>query len=254
MKDDAICIRQWDWSETSQTVSLFARDTGVMRGVAKGSKRENSRFSGGVEVLTRGAVVAIVKATDGLATLTAWDLQETFPAVRRTLGAFYAGMYIADLVHHAVRDSDPHPGLFDAMVAALRGLGTAQELHASVLRFQWAALVETGFKPELDRDVAAGGALMAAASYGFSPGLGGLVQVDDEGGGRGIGGRGPSMVWRVRAATVDLLRSLESGSAWPEASEKTVARANRLLATYWREVLGAEIPSMGAYVGLLEES
>ena len=67
--DDAVCIRQWDWSETSQTVSVFAREHGLLRGVAKGSKRENSRFSGGLEVLTRGEVMAIVKPTAEMANL-----------------------------------------------------------------------------------------------------------------------------------------------------------------------------------------
>ena len=38
--DTAICIRCWDFSETSQTVSLVTREHGVVRGLAKGAKRE----------------------------------------------------------------------------------------------------------------------------------------------------------------------------------------------------------------------
>ncbi|MCC6677494.1 MAG: DNA repair protein RecO [Phycisphaerales bacterium] len=246
IKDEAVCIRHWDWSETSQTVSLFARQTGVLRAVAKGAKRENARFSGGLEILTRGLAIAIVKPTDGLATLTAWDLLETFPAVRRSLPAFYAGMYLADLVHHAVRDSDPHPRLFDAMVEALRELGGPAGPAWGVLRFQWSALVETGFKPELARDVRTGADLPESGSYTFLPGLGGLAA----GEARSTDG------WKVRSGTVTLLRSLESGALSPEAagpeSGKTVLRAGRLLAAYWREVLGLEPPSMRAYIEALE--
>ena len=80
--DQAICIRHWDWSETSQTVSLFARDTGIVRGMAKGARREKAPFSGGLEVLTRGEMVAIIKPSSDLANITAWDLQETFPAAQ----------------------------------------------------------------------------------------------------------------------------------------------------------------------------
>src|SRR4051812_20305466 len=64
--DQAVCIRQWDWSETSQTVSLFGRETGVVRAIAKGSKREHSRFSGGLEVMTRGEMIVHIKAGDSL--------------------------------------------------------------------------------------------------------------------------------------------------------------------------------------------
>ena len=34
--DQGVCIRHWDFSETSQTVSLFGRSLGVVRGLAKG--------------------------------------------------------------------------------------------------------------------------------------------------------------------------------------------------------------------------
>ena len=118
--DQAVCIRQWDWSETSQTVSLLCREQGLVRGIAKGSKREKSKFSGGFEVLTRGELQSIMKPTADLATFTAWDLQETFPAVRRSLQSYYSGMYLADLVRHALTERNPHPALFDSLVEALR--------------------------------------------------------------------------------------------------------------------------------------
>jgi hypothetical protein len=55
--DEALCIRQWDWSETSQTVSLFCRTHGIVRGLAKGARRERSSFSGGIDLLARGEIV-----------------------------------------------------------------------------------------------------------------------------------------------------------------------------------------------------
>jgi len=76
LTDDAIALRHWEYSETSQTVALFTRTHGLLRAMAKGAKREKSNFSGGIETLTRGRAVAIVKQTTDLATLTAWDLLE----------------------------------------------------------------------------------------------------------------------------------------------------------------------------------
>jgi DNA repair protein RecO (recombination protein O) len=250
-KDEAVCIRQWDWSETSQTVSLFGRESGVLRAVAKGAKRERGPFSGGLEVLTRGEMIAISKAPPAMATLTAWDLRETFGAVRQSLGAFRAGMYLVDLVHHAVTDADPHPALFDALVSALRALGVGDAAPArreseAVLRFEWATLSETGYRPELHRDVAGGGGgLVDSPTYAFSPRLGGLTA-----------DTGLADVWRVRSETVRVLRAIDAGgeeagpegcgglSAFPTGS---VARASLLLAHYLREILGREPPAMRAY-------
>ncbi len=62
---------------------------GKVRGLAKGSKRTSpshmQRFSGGIELLTRGEIVATTKPTTELATLTEWDLQDDYHYLRRDL-------------------------------------------------------------------------------------------------------------------------------------------------------------------------
>jgi DNA repair protein RecO (recombination protein O) len=238
--DQAVCIRVWDWSETSQTVTLFARAQGLIRGLAKGSKREKSAFSGGFEPLTRGEIVAIAKPSADLATLTAWDLQEIFPALRRSLSSFFSGMYLADLVQHALHERDPHPVLFDRLLDALRMLGEPEADRRAVLLFQWATLVEAGYRPELDQDVAGGGALGESRTYGFSPHLGGFVPDGAESTvGRPISGP----IWRVRAETLELLRGLGANNP-PAGPPEAIDRASRLLAAHLREVLGRELPSL----------
>lgn len=234
--DQAIVIRLWDWSETSQTVALFTREHGVLRGLAKGARREKGRFSGGFELLTRGEVVAITKASSDLATLTDWDLQETFPTVRRDLRAHYAAVYFADLVQHFVTDSDPHPALWDALLDALRSLRAGADPGPALLAFQWSALSEAGYRPDLAEP--AGDA--APATYGFDPLEGRLTH--DPGG-------APGAVWRVRASTIRALRLVESqrtGATHAKVdalSGEDVDRANRLLAAYARWVLGRSPPS-----------
>src|SRR6187397_1062720 len=98
--DEAVCIRRWDYSETSQTVSLFTAGHGIIRGLAKGAKREKGKFSGGIDLLSRGQVVAIVKTGRELSTLTEWDLLQTYWPLRENLAANRAGHYMADLIHH----------------------------------------------------------------------------------------------------------------------------------------------------------
>lgn len=255
---EAICIRHWDFSETSQTVSLFSRDRGVIRGLAKGSKREKSRFSGGIELLTRGRITAITKPGRELATLTEWDLEEIFPAISRDLRAYYAGMYFADLAQQMVSQGDTHPRLFDAMVQMLRGMGESETADKgndvnncnkesydvkamNVLGFQWAVLCETGYRPILDEDAETGGGLAeiggeeeegegaenrdtasktTKTTVAFSARAGGVVADT------GAGNR-----WRVRSETIALLRKVAQewdGVGWvdqgDEGDEKPVFR------------------------------
>lgn len=248
VRDQGIVLRQWDWSETSQTVSVFCREVGLVRGVAKGAKREKSNFSGGLELLTRGELMASVKNPDSLALLTAWDLQELFPAARATLAGFQSGMFMLDLVQHAVREMDPHPAVYDALLAGLRALGSPRGDRSAVLGVLWSVLADTGHMPELSADVRTGEPLTTAAIYAFEPRMGGLT-VDRAAGGAGGGVGGEAGVWRVRAETVELLRTLRDGGDFSRFGDETVDRAIRLMALVFRDVFAVEPKSAKQYFG-----
>lgn len=205
--EDALVLRLWDFSETSQTAALFTRGRGIVRCLAKGSKRPRAKFSGGLELITRGEAVLIVKPGAELAQLIEWDLGECYFGLRRSVDAHLAGAYAADLVFRCVTDHDPHERLFVALADTLRrvddgALDRAIILDA-MLRFQWDVLRETGYAPSLEVDVRTGASLEARSSYGFDPRLGGITRDP------GAGGE----VWRVRSETVRVLRTLASGSS-----------------------------------------
>lgn len=240
--DTALCIRHWDWSETSQTVSLFTRDHGLVRAIAKGAKRPGSPFSGGLELLTIGDAGLVIKPSTELALLTEWDLTEIFPSLRTDLARQHAGLYAADLLQRMVTDRDPHPELFDAAAALLRALD-AQGEPASLLRFQLAALTSTGYRPVLDRDVRSGGELDPGAPLAFSPSLGGVTSEST----RRDSSSNTEELWRVRPATIIALRALDSASPKEEhaTTPADIDRANRLLAAYIRHLIGIDTPTLG---------
>lgn len=232
IRDQAIPIRLWEYSETSQTACLFCRENGLIRGLAKGAKREKSRFSGGMELLTRGEIVAIVRPSVELANLIEWDLQRIYPAIRASLRAHYAGLYMADLVYHGVTDHDPHLALFDALDRELDALDSPGGVTPALLRFQWTLLTETGYRPRVDE-----GAARSRRVVVFDPEAGGFPG-DRE---RAASGE----VWRVRPQTVGLLAALDRGESLDfGAIDGVVAeRAGGLLAAYLRYLLRRELPT-----------
>ncbi|MBX3373162.1 MAG: DNA repair protein RecO [Phycisphaeraceae bacterium] len=234
IRDQAICLRRWEFSETSQTVCLLTRTHGLLRGLARGARRERGRFCGGFDTLTRGEIVAYVKPARELANLTEWTLVDTARPLRERLSANRVGLYMADLVLHLVTDHDPHPALYDALDRALDALQTAGDEARALLGFQWAALEICGYRPVVDRDAVTGGLLPAAiAGVVFAPLAGGLTAAPGQAG------------WPLRAGTAALLRSLALGQEPPAAAEPdALQRANRLLAAYTREILGQELPAL----------
>lgn len=250
IRDEAVCIRHWDFSETSQTVWLFTREYGLIRGLAKGARREKGSFSGGIELLTRGEVGASLKSGRDLATLTDWNLLEIFPATTRSLRGFNAAMYFADLTGSLLQEQDPHPALYDALVECLRGLQKDEgAMGRVVLRLQWTALRESGFQPIVDRDARTGKAIAITGTLHFSASAGGLVD-ETEANSR------LSDIWRVRAETVAALKEAEhiavDGMGEGASDAVSVERANRLLAAYVRTVLHRELPTMRPLLGALD--
>ena len=234
IRDEAICVRHWDFSETSQTVSLFLRDHGLLRGLAKGARRERGAFSGGFDLFTRGEIVAIVKPGRELATLTEWTLLETFPVLRRSAPANRMAWYLADLIGRFLHQPEPHPATWHAALAAWRAVESGEGVARATLAFQWRLLCDLGYRPRLELDGIEG------ETVAFSAASGGVVEDT------GAGDR-----WRVRRATVDLLVAIDAtdGELPDDADDAGVTRANRLLAAWIRELLGVESVSMRLLFG-----
>ena len=229
IRDEAVCVRHWDFSETSQTVSLFLRDHGLVRGLAKGARRERGSFSGGFDLFTRGEIVLISKPGRELATLTEWTLLETFPILRRDAAANRCGWYLADLIGRFLHQPEPHPATWTAAMTALRELDDGVSVERVLLAFQWRMLCDLGYRPRLDLEGLAG------ETVAFSAESGGVVEDS-----------GTPDRWRVRRTTIELLDSIasEDGTIPDAAEPESVGRANRLLATWVRELLGTETVPM----------
>lgn len=260
-KDQAICLRLIDWSETSQIVALLCENHGKLRGLAKGSKRTSpgsvARFSGGIELLTLGQVVAVTKPTSQMATLTEWDLQEPYWHLRRNLRAHWLAMYAADLASALLADDDPHPTVFAALSQFLTDVAKTDQREQALLRYQWRLLADCGYRPQLDRDVRTDEPFGPRAGsqdnprpgqkslpvYVFDPRAGGFTAETS---------RAANGCWRVRTATVQLLRQVATDDpAVPDYaieagdnSADTVDRANRLLCVYVRAILDRQLPTM----------
>ncbi len=244
IQDLGICIRQWDWSETSQVVCVLGRETGLVRAVAKGSRRPKARYSGGLEVPSAGEFQARLKQGEGLSLLTSWDLSETFPRARTSLSAFHTALALVDVAFHSLEHADPHPAVFDELLATLRAVGESDRTdRIALLWFLWCVLSETGHRPELTIDVRTGGALGPESDWAFAPQLGGFVS-------SAIPDAGTGPLWRTRATTARLLRTLPSEfgkqglsvfvAGAPSDRVETERRAARLLAQYFVEVFHCE--------------
>ena len=182
----ALVVRGTDWSETSRISTLFTREFGKVRALAKGGRRLKSNFDVAFDLLSVCNIVFLRKSSGGLDLLTEAQMVERFPALRKDLAALYAGYYVAELLSDGTQDYDPHPPLFDAALATLRSLGEpGVRASLAVIRFELVWLHELGYSPRLDvcagcqtvivpgvvrvaYSPSAGGVLCSACAQGFA--------------------------------------------------------------------------------------
>lgn len=244
IKDNAICLRLYDWSETSQVAVLLTEQHGKVRVTAKGAKRSTPstmlKFSGGLELLTRGEAVMILKHGAELGNLTEWDVQDGYWGLRKNLRGLELAMYGVDLAHHLLDDQDPHPVSFAALgqlLSALAGGEEAGGAERALLRFQWTMIEDAGYRPTL-----APGSVSGNGPLLFSARSGGIVGNAED----------AKDAWKVRRETVEVLRDV-AGEGMAATRElpgaEAVVRANRLLCAYVRTILDKQLPTMDAVLG-----
>ena len=163
-----IVLRVVDFSETSSVVTIFTREFGKVRGLAKGARRPKGPFESALDLLALVRLVFLRKSSDALDLLTEAKLERRFRAAARGIPPLYAGYYVAELLDALTDDDDPHPELFDAAEHSLRALESAAPTARIVLRFELSALRWLGHWPSLDACVECGAPIAANERVAFS--------------------------------------------------------------------------------------
>jgi DNA repair protein RecO (recombination protein O) len=147
-RDRCICVRKVEYSETSQILTLFGREHGMMRVIAKGAHRATkagySKFDGGVDLLDVGYAVFTFNQNKDLNTLTEWNLREGNLQLRKSLRGMYLGLYAAELTSLLLEEHDAHPELYVRLEKSLRQLA-GEAAEETFLAYQLDLLHRMGY-------------------------------------------------------------------------------------------------------------
>ncbi len=148
-KAEGLVVRGVDWSETSRIVTIWTREFGRVRLLAKGGRRLKSSFESALDLLSVYSIVLLRKTSGGLDLLTEARVLRGFPRLRLDLQALYAAYYMAELLSDWTEDYDPHPVLYDETLATLAELGGTHQ-GMRLARFECVLFAELGYSPSLD--------------------------------------------------------------------------------------------------------
>jgi len=245
-KDRAICIRAIDYSETSQIVTFFARESGKISAIAKGSKRPKSAFDGPIELLAHGKIVFTDSNKEKLATLTEFQQQPALLSLHGDLFVMYCCLFGAELLNGLTDDYDPHPELFDSFLEFLHNANGLQatgnerrDMSALLILFQLGLLKEVGLQPILNYCANCKTKYdMRNTKYEFyfSNSANGLICRDCE----------ASFADKVRLSP-DVAAALTSLKQIPDSPEKILTQIEKVLIYHFTGLLGRP-PKMAKHI------
>ena len=253
IKDLAICIRAVDYSETSQVVTFFARQSCKIGAIAKGSKRPKSAFDGPIEILSHGKIIFAESGREKLATLTEFEPVYDGPdyvGPRSDVFVVNCCLFAAELLNHLTHDHDPHPDLFDSFLhylqnavqwrkPSLAGYETRHRMLAALILFQLGLLKEIGLQPILNACVNCKTRYEirdASDEYYFSSSANGLICRDCE-----TSFPDRTKLSQNAAACLTSLKKIR------EASEETLRQIEKILVHHFTELLGRP-PKMAKHI------
>lgn len=171
-RSEAIVIKRADFGEADRLLTLFSREQGKMKAIAKGARKPQSRKTGHVELFMRSTFL-FAKGHD-LDIITQAEMVEPYAALRDDLVRTTYASYAVELLDRFTVEHDKHVGLYQLLADALGWFATDEDLLLGARFYELRLLSLTGFQPQLFRCVSCAEAITEQDQF-FSAELGGVL-------------------------------------------------------------------------------
>ncbi|OAI18671.1 DNA repair protein RecO [Methylomonas lenta] len=163
----AFILQHRPYRETSLLMEVFTRDFGIVPVLAKGVRKEKSKWAG---LLTPFSLLQIsyLDKTE-LKIFTQAELVSHFPLQKLAL---YCGFYVNELLQAFLHRYDPHSYLFESYQACLVDLMHSQTIEQTLRYFELDLLEETGYGVQLDSQQLNNQTIQPLQRYNFVAGDG----------------------------------------------------------------------------------
>ncbi len=209
IKVDAVILRHSDYGEADRLLTLFTREAGKLRAIAKGVRKMQSRKAGHLEPFTQ--VTLMLAQGHDLWIVTQAEATELFQPLRESLPLIgYAG-YVVELLDRFTYEEGQNWQLFQLLVETLKRLASEPDPFVPIHYYEMRLLDLMGFRPMLFECASCGKAIQPEDQY-FSAERGGVLCPDC-----GL------MVNLVRPISMDALRYLRH---FQRSSYSEAKRAN----------------------------
>jgi DNA repair protein RecO (recombination protein O) len=214
----AIVLRTVNYGEADRVVTLFGRATGRVSALARGARKSQKRFAGGLGLGSVGEVSLRERSGAELLTLESFSVTASHAAFGADVACMAHAAYVSELVSKLSAPRQVDVPVYDWLATFLDLLDAGGASAERLRVFELGLLGRLGFGPMVDACAACGGTRSGPApvAYRWDPDRGGVVCA-------ACGRSGRPMREQVRATLARLARTPLSEAT----AEPVVADINR---------------------------
>ncbi len=224
LTSDAVVLRTWPVHEADLIVSLFTRDYGKLRGVAKSALKSRKRFGGALEPMTVARAWFAERPRQELARLDQLEIIRSPLSAPVDQARLAVLSFFAEVVEEALPEHDPQETVFRLLISVLEhtsvaGSETAQPWMPLTYFSLWMTRL-MGLLPDIARCTVCGEALRPAEVFFSSHADGLFCPIHRNGGASALS---PDS-WQLALRMLRAPASAFSGEPWPRRRAQDLRR------------------------------
>ena len=176
---EAINLKSYNLNDADKIIVMYSKDNGLIKGVAKGIKKPNSKLGARMDLLVANSL-QLLKGRS-MDTIIQAQTVNNFKKTREDFDKLMYSSYISELVMNFGEGSEAaSKEIYDLLYKALNRISDAEEKKdalIAVIKFQLKLLLIMGFCVELDTCLCCRERVLDEEMY-FSSKMGGIVCIE----------------------------------------------------------------------------
>jgi DNA repair protein RecO (recombination protein O) len=211
---EAVVLRHSDWGEADRLLTLYTRERGKVRALAKGARKIRSRKAGHLEPFTR-VTLQLARGHD-LMIVTQADTMDAYLPIHENLVKTSQAAYIVELIDRFTYEDDTENfGIFRLLTEALSRLEKETDPWLAIRYYEVRLLELLGYRPHWFECADCGREIKPQDQF-FSAAQGGVLCP--------ACGSGLTGVWNISVDALKVLRHFQR-SSYSEAQRARPAPA-----------------------------
>ncbi len=144
----AVVLRHADWGEADRVLTLYTREQGIVRALAKGARKVTSRKAGHLQPFTH-ITIQLAKGRDLLIVTQVETINAFLPLHDDLNKTSYAAYVVELLLRFSVEDEGGNPSIFKLLTDTLERIEKDPDSWLAIRYYEMRLLDAVGFRPHL---------------------------------------------------------------------------------------------------------